>query len=83
MCDVFKSSPYFHIGGDEIELDWFKAGPHVAKYLKKHNMRDDATRAAWTTSEAARAADERVRQEARQEDDLLGRLPGPAAGSRD
>ena len=40
MCDVFKSSPYFHIGGDEIELDRFKKAPHVAKYLKDHNMRD-------------------------------------------
>jgi hexosaminidase len=40
MCSVFKSSPYFHIGGDEIELDRFKKAPHVAKYLKDHNMRD-------------------------------------------
>jgi hexosaminidase len=39
MCDVFTSSPYFHIGGDEIELDRFKAAPHVAKYLADHNMR--------------------------------------------
>jgi hexosaminidase len=39
MCEVFKSTPYFHIGGDEIELDRFKAAPHVAKYLKDHNMR--------------------------------------------
>ncbi|MCY2928539.1 MAG: discoidin domain-containing protein, partial [Planctomycetota bacterium] len=39
MCEVFKSSPYFHIGGDEIELDRFKAAPHVAQYLKDHNMR--------------------------------------------
>jgi hypothetical protein len=39
MCEVFKSTPYFHIGGDEIELDRFKTAPHVAKYLKDHNMR--------------------------------------------
>ena len=39
MCDVFTSSPYFHIGGDEIELDRFKSSPHVAKYLADHNMR--------------------------------------------
>lgn len=38
MCDVFKSSPYFHIGGDEIELDRLKNAPHTAKYLKDHNM---------------------------------------------
>jgi len=40
MCDVFKSSPYFHIGGDEIELDRLKVAPHTAKYLKDHNMPD-------------------------------------------
>jgi len=40
MCDVFKSSPYFHIGGDEVEIDRFKKAPHVAKYLKDHGMRD-------------------------------------------
>jgi Glycosyl hydrolase family 20, catalytic domain/F5/8 type C domain/Chitobiase/beta-hexosaminidase C-terminal domain len=40
MCDVFKSSPYFHIGGDEIQLDIFKDAPHVKKYLKDHNMPD-------------------------------------------
>ena len=40
MCSVFKSSPYFHIGGDEIELDRLKGAPHTAKYLKDHNMPD-------------------------------------------
>jgi hexosaminidase len=40
MCEVFKSSPYFHIGGDEIELDRLKGAPHVKEYLKAHNMRE-------------------------------------------
>jgi hexosaminidase len=40
MCDVFQSTPFFHIGGDEIELDRLKAAPHTAKYLKDHNMPD-------------------------------------------
>ncbi|MCY2927940.1 MAG: family 20 glycosylhydrolase, partial [Planctomycetota bacterium] len=40
MCEVFKSSPYFHIGGDEIELDRLKGAPHVKEYLKAHNMPD-------------------------------------------
>ncbi len=40
MCDVFKSTPFFHIGGDEIELDRLKGSPHTAKYLKDHNMPD-------------------------------------------
>ncbi len=40
MCDVFKSSPYFHIGGDEIQWDWYRSAPHVKAYLKAHNMRE-------------------------------------------
>ena len=40
MCDVFTTSPYFHIGGDEIEIDHLKGQPHVVKYLKDHGMRD-------------------------------------------
>jgi hexosaminidase len=40
MCSVFKSSPFFHIGGDEIELEKLKAAPHTAQYLKDHNMPD-------------------------------------------
>ncbi len=39
MCEVFKSSPYFHIGGDEIQWGWFINKPHVREYLKDHNMR--------------------------------------------
>ena len=40
MCSVFTNSPYFHIGGDEIELDRFKKAPHVPVYLKEHGMRE-------------------------------------------
>jgi len=40
MCDVFRSSPYFHIGGDEIQWDWYANAPHVKEYLKAHNMRE-------------------------------------------
>jgi hexosaminidase len=40
MCSVFTSTPYFHIGGDEIELDRFKKAPHVPKYLQDHGMRE-------------------------------------------
>ena len=24
MCDVFTSTPYFHIGGDEVQLEMIK-----------------------------------------------------------
>jgi hexosaminidase len=40
ICSVFKSSPFFHIGGDEVERDRLKDAPHVAQYLKDHNMPD-------------------------------------------
>jgi hexosaminidase len=40
MCDVFKSTPYFHIGGDEVQTEIFRDEPHVKKYLKDHNMPD-------------------------------------------
>ncbi len=38
MCEVFKSSPYFHIGGDEIQLEILRDAPHAIKYLADHNM---------------------------------------------
>jgi hexosaminidase len=41
MCEVFKSSPYFHIGGDEVEPAWYKSNPHVQKYIKDNNITDD------------------------------------------
>ena len=40
MCDVFTNTPYFHIGGDEVQTEMFRDAPHVAKYLKDHNMPD-------------------------------------------
>jgi hexosaminidase len=40
LCEVFKSSPFIHIGGDEIQWDWYANAPHVKEYLKAHNMRE-------------------------------------------
>jgi len=40
MCEVFKSSPYFHIGGDEVEFAFFINRPATQEYMKKHNMRE-------------------------------------------
>ncbi|MCY2927273.1 MAG: family 20 glycosylhydrolase, partial [Planctomycetota bacterium] len=40
ICEVFKSSPFFHIGGDEIQFDWYIDHPHVREYIKKNNLRD-------------------------------------------
>ena len=38
ICQVFKSSPYFHIGGDEVQWDWFIDRPHVKEFMKKEGM---------------------------------------------
>jgi hexosaminidase len=35
VCDVFASSPYFHMGGDETNFSAFNANPSVAAYKKK------------------------------------------------
>jgi len=39
MCAVFKSSPYFHIGGDEVQ-EGYESSPEAQKYIKEHNLRD-------------------------------------------
>ena len=39
MCAVFKSSPYFHIGGDEVP-EGYESSPEAQKYIKEHNLRD-------------------------------------------
>ena len=39
MCDVFKSSPYFHIGGDEVP-EGYESSPEAQKYIKEHNLKD-------------------------------------------
>lgn len=32
-CDIFKSSPYFHIGADESNFSLFNSNPHAQKQL--------------------------------------------------
>jgi len=41
MCDVFKSSPYFHIGNDEVEPAWYMGNAHVRKYMAEHKIGED------------------------------------------
>lgn len=43
MCDVFKSSPYFHIGGDEVEPAFYMPNEHVRKYMKEHDLTGEHT----------------------------------------
>ena len=39
MCDVFKSSPYFHIGGDESYLNEIEELAETKAYIKKKGMK--------------------------------------------
>jgi hexosaminidase len=41
MCDVFRSSPYFHIGGDEVSMGRVPLHSGYKEFLKKHNLKDD------------------------------------------
>ena len=43
MCEVFKSSPYLHIGGDEVEPSGYLAQAPVKKYQQEHNLSGEHT----------------------------------------
>lgn len=38
MCEVFKSSPYFHIGGDEADLAYAHQHPDFKAAFEKHDL---------------------------------------------
>jgi N-acetyl-beta-hexosaminidase len=38
MCEVFKSSPYFHIGGDEADLAFAHQNADFKAAFQKHNL---------------------------------------------
>jgi hexosaminidase len=38
MCEVFRSSPYFHIGGDEADLALANQNVEFQAAMKKHNL---------------------------------------------
>jgi hypothetical protein len=41
MCDVFRSSPYFHIGSDEVTSGRLSLHPGYRAFLAKHGLKDD------------------------------------------
>ena len=41
VLSVFKSTPYFHIGGDEARFNGVNKDPDVMNYIAKHNIGDD------------------------------------------
>jgi hypothetical protein len=38
MCDVFKSSPYFHIGCDEASIGGVMEQPGTKEYMRRHGI---------------------------------------------
>jgi hypothetical protein len=42
MCDVFQSSPYFHIGSDEVTFGRLPLHAGYKAFLAKHGLKNDA-----------------------------------------
>jgi hypothetical protein len=41
MCDVFRSSPYFHIGSDEVTSERLSLHPGYKAFMAAHGLKDD------------------------------------------
>jgi hexosaminidase len=41
VCDVFRSTPYYHIGGDEVNKAAWSACKNCVEYRKKHGIESD------------------------------------------
>ena len=41
MCDVFKSSPYFHIGSDEVTSGRLSLHSGYKAFMEKHGLKND------------------------------------------
>jgi len=41
VCEIFQSTPYFHIGGDEAIFEKVIDDPNVQEFMKKHELGDD------------------------------------------
>ncbi|MGC4004780.1 MAG: family 20 glycosylhydrolase [Pirellulales bacterium] len=39
LCEIFRSSPYIHIGADEVSADGLKALPEYAVYSREHGLK--------------------------------------------
>jgi hexosaminidase len=50
MCDVFQSSPYFHMGSDECNWDLFEKWPNVVED-RKINKRGTSQQHGWLINE--------------------------------
>jgi hexosaminidase len=41
VCDVFKSTPYYHVGGDEVDKSAWTKCKHCSDYRKRHGIGND------------------------------------------
>jgi len=41
VCDVFKSTPYYHIGGDEVDKSAWAQCKHCTSFRKQHGIEND------------------------------------------
>jgi hexosaminidase len=46
MCDVFRSSPYFHVGGDEVTYGRLSLHRGYKAFMARHGLKDDDELAA-------------------------------------
>jgi hexosaminidase len=51
MCDVFGSSPYFHIGSDEVTYGRLSLHPGYKAFLEMHRLKDENELAAHFVAE--------------------------------
>ncbi len=69
MCDVFRSSPYFHIGSDEVTSGRLSLHPGYKAFMAKHGLKDDSRAGRpFHLFEVVRDG-----QKTRQESDQVGR----------
>jgi hexosaminidase len=51
MCDVFRSSPFFHIGSDEVTYGRLSLHPGYKAFMEKHRLKDENELAAHFVAE--------------------------------
>jgi hypothetical protein len=51
MCDVFKSSPYFHIGSDEVTTGRLPLNSGYREFLVRHGLKDESDLADYFVRE--------------------------------
>ena len=50
MCDVFRSSPYFHIGSDEVTSGRLSLNAGYRAFMTRHRLKNDGELADHVSS---------------------------------